>query len=218
MNTESGLTTFFLIRHGEVDNPKKIVYGRTEMPLSNKGKIQIKNVALRLKKMRVIPDVIISSDLERTKQSTEEMLKVFPDTLVIYTSDLEEVDTAGLTGELLEYQHLIGDIYHAKECEGMGIERPESIIERQLRILKKALEKYPGKTIFIVGHKQPLEFLVWKLLNPSDLQIASIIDIEKKYLIKKGEVREVVLGKDLNVIKYQPINSDDHEFSRGVGG
>ncbi len=40
------VTTIFLIRHGEVDNPEDIIYGRLpNYRLSEKGEIQVKKTA-----------------------------------------------------------------------------------------------------------------------------------------------------------------------------
>jgi broad specificity phosphatase PhoE len=190
-------TVFHLIRHGEVDNPQKIIYGRTSISLSNKGKLQLYRLAVDLKRKNINPDIIISSDLRRNIQSAEEILKVFPNTPFIYTEDLEEVDLGELTGKKLEYQHSIGDIYNAGECKDMNIERPQSIINRQLQVIINACKNYPGKTIFIVGHKQPLEFLMWRLNNLPTDRVASITDIEKEYLLKKGQAWKIVLDENL---------------------
>ena len=198
-------TTFFLIRHGEVDNPKKIVYGRTQIPLSEEGKLQIRNLATKLKEENIKPDVIFSSDLKRTVQSTKEILKVFPKTPIIYSKDLEEVDIGGLLGRLLSWQDSIGDIYNAKECQEMNIERPESIINRQMKVIKKASTKYFSKTIFIVGHLQPLNFLIWKLLHPSEKKIAPITDILSKFRLEKDQAWKVVLDEKLKVLEYSLV-------------
>lgn len=198
-------TTFFLIRHGEVNNPQKIAYGRTAIFLSKYGKLQLKHLAEKLKRLNIRPSVIISSDLRRTIQSTEEIIKIFPSVPVFYTKDLEEVDIGGLTGRFLKYQNSIGDIYNSEKCKNMHIERPESIINRQLQILINANKKYFGKTIFVIGHQQPFQFLMWKLLNPSKKKIASIIGIQKEFQLENGAAWEVVLDDNLKVVKYSLI-------------
>lgn len=60
----------FLVRHGNVDNPKNVVYGReTGFHLSEKGRLEIYNLA---RYFQTVPfDVVISSPLERAKESAD---------------------------------------------------------------------------------------------------------------------------------------------------
>jgi broad specificity phosphatase PhoE len=135
-------------------------------------------------------------------QSTEEIKKVFPDVPVFYTEDLQEGDLGGLIGKKQAYQNELGDFYSAKECKDMNIERPESIVERGVRVVKNCLKDYGGKTVFLVGHRDPLEFLTWALFNPNSKIIAPITEIQKDYLIEKGEGKKLVINIDQKVLEY----------------
>jgi len=60
----------FLLRHGEVSNPKSVLYGRLPgFYLSKKGKIHIKKTALKLKGDKV--QKIYSSPLERAVETAK---------------------------------------------------------------------------------------------------------------------------------------------------
>jgi len=192
-------TIFYFIRHGKVNNPEKIVYGRLPIHLSNEGKFQIKNLAKKFKKENIVPSVIFSSDMVRTKESTAEILKVFPKTKVVYSKGLEETNLGDLTGKKLEIQYSIGDIYNPKKRKEMKIEDPKSIIDRQMKVISKAVKSYEGKNIFVLGHKDPLEFLMWKLANPQIKKIPSLVETEKEFLIGKGETWKFILKENLEV-------------------
>ncbi len=56
-------TTIFLLRHGDVDVPKKIFYGQMDVPLSEKGKEKSRITAEYLSTFGI--NRIISSDLSR---------------------------------------------------------------------------------------------------------------------------------------------------------
>jgi len=52
-------TTIRLIRHGDVYNPKQIIYGRAvDVPLTEKGKQQLTFLGKILKKYKISPDLI----------------------------------------------------------------------------------------------------------------------------------------------------------------
>lgn len=52
-------TEVYLIRHGEVENPKKIIYGRTvDVSLNEAGFKQLEDLGKSLKSEGVVPMVI----------------------------------------------------------------------------------------------------------------------------------------------------------------
>jgi broad specificity phosphatase PhoE len=201
-------TIIYLIRHGEVNNPKKVVYGRTAAaPLSNEGKNQIKLLAEKLKKDEVTPFIILSSPLKRAVESTEIIRNVFIGTPVLYKNGLTEVDMGSFVGKLLAFRDGIGDFYHAKEYQNMQVERPEAIVGRMYQVILKILKTYRGKTIFVVGHDQPFEFLIWKLIHPSE-NIASIVEIKKMYLMLTGQAWKLVLTANAKVVEKELIKAE----------
>jgi broad specificity phosphatase PhoE len=61
---------FILIRHGETKEGKKgIILGRLPGVLSAKGKKEMEAAAKKIKKSKLEPEIIFSSDLNRAKQS-----------------------------------------------------------------------------------------------------------------------------------------------------
>ena len=181
-------TTLYFIRHGELNNPQQVVYGqKIPLPLSKEGREEIKKLALNFKKRGVVPKIIYSSPLKRTRQSTEEILKVFPETPVIYRKDLQEVDLNWLTGKSLMWVRSLANAYACR-----GVEKPEKIIQRMMRVIKLILKKHRGQTVFVVSHGDPLSFIFWHLTYPKK-PLPSVKQIKQKFLIPKGQAYKIVL-------------------------
>lgn len=206
-------TTLYLIRHGEIDNPQGIVYGRTEMPLSPDGRQQIRNLAETLKQRVITPDVIISSSLVRAVQSADEIKEVFPTAPIILKDDLQETDCGRLTGELMSKAIAIGDIYHADECKDMGIEQPEEIVKRMRRTVLEAKKTYPGKVIFLVSHGDPLAFLLRNLLDPNE-PLPTKPDLEAGKYLAKGEAWRITLDEENRVREFEIISGKEEGIAK----
>lgn len=197
------MTTVLFIRHGEVDNPQKIIYGRMALNLTEKGKKQLFDLATRLKQQNIFPEIIYSSPQQRTKESTTEILRVFQNTDVKYDDNLQEVDTQKLTGMPIAFQDRVVDIYVSPECKDLDIEKPEHTYERMNAVLKHILATYTGKTVFIVSHGDPLAFLRWRLLYPNQAFPPYYI-LRSQHYLEKGEAWKLEFdetGKCLSCIK-----------------
>lgn len=194
-------TTVYLIRHGEVYNPQQIAYGRTAIPLSDAGIQQLKTLASKFKSLNITPDIIISSPLKRTVQSTEEIHNVFPNVPVKYIDDLQEVDCGTMTGMPQAFERRVGNIYDSEETKDMGIERPLAVTDRMLGVMKNALADYGGKTIFVVSHGDPLAFLVWRLMNPSGNHIP-VLEIRDNNYPSKGKAWKLILNDRCELVSF----------------
>lgn len=180
------MTTIYLIRHGEVDNPDNILYGRTDIPLTEHGKEQLRSLSEKLKSDGVKPDIIFSSPMYRTQQSSKEIQKVFPDVDIKYEDDLAETECGTLLGKSLTEIQAMQDIYKNKVCLDAGLEPQEKVTERMFNVYQNAIKEYKNKTVFLVSHGDPLALLYFKLLYPSD-PAPSIVDLtiqNQKYLEK----------------------------------
>src|SRR3989344_5674539 len=100
MNKE---TQIYLIRHGAVENPNDVVYGRMPgFPLSEVGREQIRQLAEGLRSKGVRFEAIYSSPLQRALQ-TAQILKEELDLANIKINE-ELIDTAvpGIEGKLMD--------------------------------------------------------------------------------------------------------------------
>jgi broad specificity phosphatase PhoE len=210
------MTTLYLIRHGEVQNPLNLTYGRVRyIDLTVRGKLQIHSLAESIKERSETPIAIFSSPLKRTVQSTEQILSVFPDTPVYYRDELKESDSTGYVGRPLDWARGLGNPYnkaYAKQFH-YTIESEEIQVERMLKIVKEAVDTYAGSIVCLVSHGDPLAFLVDGLHHGG--KHTTTIDILKKdtYLLR-GEAWRVVLDDELKLIETERITPTVQDHSQ----
>ena len=90
------MTTLVIARHGNTFDPEDTptrVGAHTDLPLVEKGLAQGRAIGLYLKDHGLIPDVVYSSNLQRTKQTAQQALKTTGIKLPIYALDIfNEID------------------------------------------------------------------------------------------------------------------------------
>ncbi len=198
-------TTFCFIRHGEVENPENIVYGHRPFPLSPNGEAQIRELADVLKNRGMLPDVIYASDLVRATQSARIFSELFGGIPTVIKEELRETYTDdGYTGKPLTWALSIDDPY--KDPKGYTIESPQHIIQRQMNVIKEIQRNHQGRIIYVVGHGDPLIFLVWRLFYP-DQPVPSIMALRKEYKLAKGECWKVILNQQGQVVADERIRT-----------
>ncbi len=73
-----GVTTVFLIRHGEIDNSQRILYGcNIDMKLNDIGREQIRVIAEKIRKSGYKIEKIYTSPLSRAKSSLSILADAF---------------------------------------------------------------------------------------------------------------------------------------------
>lgn len=161
------VTIVYLLRHGDVENPGGLTYGRERnVHLSEKGKAQILALAGVIKERGDKPDTIITSPLNRTIETSLILSGIFDVQELHRDTDMLETDSKGFVGLSIEYvRNTLGDIYSTDQKE-FEIETPESITERMKRAFFRAVESRRGNTILFVSHGDPLAFLTDALLHP----------------------------------------------------
>ena len=90
------MTTLIIARHGNTFGPEDTptrVGGRTDIPLVEKGRQQAQTIGTYLKEHDLLPDVVYSATLKRTKETAEIALKAAELSLPIYALDIfDEID------------------------------------------------------------------------------------------------------------------------------
>lgn len=137
---------FYLLRHGQTDwNVEGRLQGRRNMPMNSNGIKQITELAEHLHEMNFQVDIIISSPLDRAKESAKIVAeKIGFEGNIIY--DEEFIERSFGLAEGLVYSREI-NLNDAK----YGAESVEAVCERA----KTAIEKYMSnddKSILIVAH------------------------------------------------------------------
>lgn len=143
----------FLVRHGESTlNNSGITQGQSNSVLTGRGISQAESVAVRLKQESF--DIAFVSDLIRTKQTAQEILKYHPDLPVVYTRKIRE-RSAGIY-EGLPKHHIMEQYEKTKSSfANFKPEKGESFTELQQRakdFYEYLLDTQLGKTVLLVSH------------------------------------------------------------------
>ncbi len=187
-------TNIYLVRHGEVHNPKQVLYGRLpRFRLTEKGKQQIEQTANFLNDKNI--NAIYSSPLLRGRQTAEIIRKKLNLPKIFLLNGLHEIKTSaeGQPGKKLD---LINHDYYSPPIWKINDDTMERIANRMNKSIKQILKKYQSKSVVAVSHGDPI--LILKLfLNNLPLHISSIRK-EKFDIAQGGVVR-------LQQINDQPI-------------
>lgn len=129
-------TTVFLIRHGEIHNPNKILYGSNiEMHLSDVGKKQLSDLAETLQKTGYTIEKIYTSPLSRAIESSEIIARTFAilQHEIVVRDQLSDVSIPALAGKPLairEEIHARGTDEYDDDFAQQGNEPRETVARR----------------------------------------------------------------------------------------
>lgn len=156
-------TVIYFLRHGEVENPKKILYGRLPgYGLSESGIKRIKEVAQEFKDKNI--DYIYCSPLRRAKETAEIINRELAREIKISRSLIEvKLIHQGMPLEVFkkDIQPQIYDDFFLKK----GQESVKSQQKRMFNFIKMIIKRHFGKHILAVSHGDPIVILKAKLLG-----------------------------------------------------
>ena len=203
--------TFYIVRNGETEgNVKKVFQGQTDYPLTNKGKKQAKESAVKFSGIRF--DTVFSSDLMRAKK-TAEIIAVEHRLIVITKKLLRERTFGRLEGKphadySRELKEAILKFETLSEKEKFSfkfredIESDAEIFSRFITFLREVSLAYPGKTLLVVSHGGMMRTLLirlgfgtYKTLYPGIVKNLAYIKLESdgvNFFIKETEGIEKV--------------------------
>ncbi|MEM4755572.1 MAG: histidine phosphatase family protein [Candidatus Woesearchaeota archaeon] len=155
-----------LVRHGQtLGNVKKIIQGQQHGKLSALGKEQAKKVGLRLKHEQI--DAIYTSDLQRAKDTAQEIIKYHPNATVVYSPLLRERHYGEF--ESKAYGSLSEYVNKNKLCHWhfvpKGGESNYQLHQRILRFFTSLLKKHKQQTVVVVSHGNILTLLLIHLFK-----------------------------------------------------
>lgn len=196
-------------RHGELNNPKGIVYNRDSVMnpdeiihLSDEGRKQTENLARVMNERRFQCTRINSSPEVRAQESAQILnQKLNPKNL----ETVEELDDSYSPGPYREGMTLDqlaeigGNVYEESRWGKYGHERPKQIIERMERAFWTMAQSLKvGETGIIVSHGDPIAWLANHLVSD---RIPDPKDLRKLIYPVKGQAVVAV------------IDSSDHFFT-----
>lgn len=197
-------TVVFLIRHGEIANPKKIYYGSNiDLELSDLGRNHIKHIAVKLKKRGEIPQAIYTSPLKRAYETAHIIAKELGIKKLIVEKNLKDVDIPALAGEKLSLRKILhsqGLDEYSEKFVAMGNESKRHLVTRIRNAFFKIIRKNSGDIIAIVSHGDPIAFLLYTLMRPNGT-MPQAWELEGKSYPKKGSVVRLLLSSDGNLLK-----------------
>jgi len=197
---------YFLLRHGEAEsNAQEFLSCYPEVkenPLTEKGKKQVQKTAKALKNI----DIIVSSDVLRTKMTAEIVAKEL-NLEITYDERLREVSFGELNGKPVDEIGKIFNLDGLTDEEAVKIRFVESfpngeswanIRNRTQSFIQEIDKKYEAKNILIVSHQLPLTLLESSSQGEMINELAD--RREKKLLMKTAESREM----EFNRFPYNP--------------
>src|SRR3989338_5839027 len=173
-------TVIYFIRHGEVHNPKNVLYGRLpKFPLTPKGREDIKLLAQRLKNEGITH--IYTSPMRRTRETAQiisEVLRIKPQ-ISLYLIETYDIHR-GMPSSIF-CQKIEPKLYSRKYIL-KGQESIESQAERMLKFINKVKKLHKGEKVIAVSHGDPI------MITKAHLSGEKFTyDYKKENYIKKGD-------------------------------
>lgn len=152
------LTTVWLVRHGHVHNPHKIIYGRLPRFRLNEHGVEEARAAGRMMSAMAL-HAVYSSPLLRARQTAGEILAFHPHLKLRQSPLLNEVFT------VFEGQPIaVGDRRRDDYYTGVGppYEQPADIVRRVLEFFEVARRRHAGRAVAAVTHGDVVIFtMLW---------------------------------------------------------
>jgi broad specificity phosphatase PhoE len=151
-------TTIYLVRHGNVHNPKRILYGRLpRFRLSRRGLEEARAAGRLLNGAPVA--ALYCSPLLRTRQTAREIREFQPGISLRLSSHLLEVLNPFEGRPSGEVDARNGDVYTGV---GPPYEQPQDIVARVLKFFQLARLRHAGESVVAVTHGDVIVFaMLW---------------------------------------------------------
>lgn len=161
------MTTVYLIRHADVENPHKVLYGHLEgFPLSDLGRAQAELLGARLAESGIRR--IVSSPLERARETAGFIAKRLPGVELEFDYELREAEMSRHLQGLRYWQiPLLRPKWYVHKVKRGALPFDESITHLGGRILAVAgrlAKDHPEHSSAIISHADPLQ-AAWVLLD-----------------------------------------------------
>lgn len=151
-------TIIYLVRHGNVHNPDRILYGRLpRFRLSPRGLEEARAAGRFLNGAPI--SALYCSPLLRTRQTAREIREFQPDITLRQSSHLLEILNPFEGRPSAEVDARNGDVYSGV---GPPYEQPRDIVARTLKFFRMARLRHPGENVVAVTHGDVIVFaMLW---------------------------------------------------------
>ncbi|MGA4729924.1 bifunctional RNase H/acid phosphatase [Micromonospora taraxaci] len=167
-------TRLILVRHGETEYTEQRRYsGRGDVPLSEKGRAQVRETATRVAALAPTVAAVLSSPLSRCTATAAAIAGALGDVPVRTEDDLIECDFGQWEGrtfaEVREGWPGEMDAWLASpRVAPPGGESFTHVAERAHRVVAGLLTAYPGETVVLVSHVSPIKLVLRDALAAGD--------------------------------------------------
>ena len=168
INVELAPTRVFLIRHADVENPRRLLYGHLDgFQLSALGRAQALAVGDRLASAGL--KRIVHSPLARAHETAELInSRLAAPAILEADPELREAEFSrylqGLPYWQIPVRRPLWFVHKAKRGLLPGDEAINKLGGRVLDVMKRIAREHPGETMAIVSHADPLQ-AAWILLD-----------------------------------------------------
>jgi broad specificity phosphatase PhoE len=162
------LTRLYLIRHADVENPKRVLYGFLDgFPLSAKGREQAAALGQRLRDRGITR--IVHSPLERAVETATIINQQLPAPLpLVPDAELREADFSrylqGLPYWQIPVRRPLWFVHKARRGLVPGDEPTDRLGGRIIDVARRLARERPGEPAALVSHADPLQ-AAWVLLD-----------------------------------------------------
>ena len=162
------MTRIYLIRHADVENPQKLLYGHLDgFQLSPLGRAQAEALGDRLRAADV--KRIVHSPLARAVETANLIHGRLATPAILETDpDLREAEFSrylqGLPYWQIPLRRPLWFVHKAKRGLLPGDEAVDQLGGRVLEVMRRLAREHPGETMAIVSHADPLQ-AAWILLD-----------------------------------------------------
>ncbi|MQA32493.1 bifunctional RNase H/acid phosphatase [Modestobacter roseus] len=169
--TPTVTTVTHLLRHGRTEHtPERRYSGSSDLPLSQLGRADAEAAARHLAGRGI--DVIVSSPLQRTRQTAEAAAAVLGVPVEVDT-DLRELDFGAWEGLTADEARQKSPLAYRRWSGATDVRPPggESIADVSARVARaraRILERHAGKTVLLVSHVTPIKLLLAAGLGVGD--------------------------------------------------
>jgi broad specificity phosphatase PhoE len=151
----TGTTTILVVRHTEVHNPQRVLYGRLpSYRLSDYGIKQAERLAEFLADRAI--DVVYSSPLERARQVAALIANRHPEARRMVTGLLNEIGTSWEGTPFAQFKAGFSAYENRRHDDDETI---ADVQGRMTQFVARARDKHPGATIVGVSHGDPITIL-----------------------------------------------------------
>ncbi|HEY1074738.1 MAG TPA: histidine phosphatase family protein [Patescibacteria group bacterium] len=155
---ETKQTIIHFVRHGEVENPQNVRYGRLPgFHISVEGRHQAEQSSLFFLKRKI--SHIYSSPLERTQQTATLLGMSLPHVSITLDARILEVKTAGMFEGKSRDLHFYYDTVPNPDAEMI-----EQVNARMYHFVEEKIIQHYGSEIMAVSHGDPLAILFHSLV------------------------------------------------------